>query len=238
MPSIQVNLRFRGKVVLDSTKDNQISEGFILYVQQALEGKRPLILSYQIYEGFSGAKAQATISQTQKGINQFSITFTANFNNLNTQVVELYLQAVLTSGEVINIARVTSNFPHVIQTLTVTWTLVVEFTVYNPPGYQININGIYDLMYNFFVNPSSLTVSPPSLNVSYSPTSVPEYQGIDLLSFFVAFANFASGGLCPVVQYNITYYILGVPVLNLTGYFNCTPQPNILNYIFFSLNVS
>ena len=246
MLGLQVSLKFRGKVILDSTglgtglrdKKNQITEDFITYVQKALQGQRPLIQSYRVYEGISGSTAQANITGTEQAVNEFSLTFTANFQGLNTPIVELYLQAVLTDGTVVTIARVTNNFPQPVHTLTVTWVLSVDFTVYNPPNYSIDITGIYELMFNFFVNPTTLTVSPPNLNVSYSPTSVPEYQGLDGLSFYVAFNNYGSAGLCPVVQYNITYSLLGSQVLDLTGYFNCTPLPNILNYVFFSLNIS
>ena len=237
MEKIKVSLKFRGKVILDTTKSNQITEDFKAYVYEALQGLRPLISSYQIYEGITGSTQQAKISQTQQGINEFSVTFTANFGNLNIPIVELYLQAVLTDGTVVTIARVTQNFNNAVQSLNVTWVLVTEFNTYTAPGYPVDLTALYQLIFNFFVNPSSLTVSPPQLDVSYTPTDIPEYQGTDELSFFVAFDNYAGGGLCPEVQYDVTYYLLGSQVLSLTGYFTCTPNPSVLNYIYFDITI-
>ncbi|AXQ00128.1 hypothetical protein SFV1gp46 [Sulfolobus filamentous virus 1] len=233
MPKVQVLLQLAGKVEIDATYKNTINNSFINYLNQAFQGQQPLIKSYQIYESINNVTVPATITKTTTELNQITITLQALLQNLQSNNVDLHLQAVLTNNSLVEIASVSTTVQVLLGKAVITWTIIININTFQS-GILVNFFPLYQFLLNFFTNSTLLKQQAPQINV----TPTPYAQNIQGLSFTIIYNNYQQGGNCPIVVMTLYYILLGNTVLSVEYGFICTPSPSLLNFFEFSLNIS
>lgn len=226
-----VRIRLTGRVVLDATHKNTVLPSFANYVNEALQGLRPLISKYQVYDSINNITVPMTVSNVVKGDMYFEVCLVGNITKFTYNTFKFTLQAVLTDGSVVNIATLSASVQSSTASVTVTWVLRVEFSLFTTPGLAVELVDMYNLMVDFFTNSSALTQTSPSVNV----TPQPVFESFNGLDFIVLYHNVGYGIFCPVVDMSFRLSLLGVPAFSIYYVFNCVPSPALYN--FFELSI-
>ena len=231
---LSLSLKITGSVTVDATYKNQVLQGFVDYMYQALQGKAPLISHYQIYEVNSGVTVSAGVLPARPSKNGFDVIIVGIFQQQIGALCNFVLQAVLTDGTVVDVATVNVNIGSPKTNVQVTWVLNVAITITSTPGLLFGNAGIYYLFESFFTNPSVLHQTAPYVSVCPQPY----YMSFKDLELVIIYNNYQFGKECPTIVMALEVMILGVVVLDFFYKFGCTPNPWVFNMFVFSISIS
>lgn len=231
---VRLGLKITGSVIVDATYKNQVLQGFVNYMYQALQGQAPLISYYQIYEANSGVTVKAQVLPARPAKDGFDVIIVGVFQQQIGPLCDFVLQAVLTDGTVVDISTAKVNLSSAKVNVQVTWILNVAVTITSTPGLVFDNAGIYYLLESFFTNTGVLHQSAPYADVYPQPY----YMSFKDLELVIIYNNYQFGTECPTITMALEVLILGIIVLDLAYTFGCTPNPWVFNMFVFSVSIS